>query len=244
MSKAPTVLLRHYVRIPPNIQNWFPGGAPPNWRDVAFNDLTEAGCCMHVETLLPNAGGVRSAVHGNDFYFEIGRDRSRPDTAFLVRIERMTDSRLPRRPPVRFDRTFILLPDGNPPFLDPVNDLFADESPQLVNERPSAPVTPTPQLISRLIASASDTRHQLRPTPTPALLPDVTTFLERLRRIWDALPIGPARDPNPTARVAAARTTEAVRPNAAGTKRSPRRFWIQTAEQCGLRFARKSSGPS
>ena len=199
---------------------------------------------MHVEALLPNAGGVRSAVHGNDFYFEIGRDRSRPDTAFLVRIERMTDSRLPRRSPVRFDRTFILLPDGNPPFLDPVDDLFADELPQLVNERSSAPVTPTPQLISRLLASASDMRRQLRPTPTPALLPDVTTLLKRLRRIWTRFRLDKHATPTP-------RQESLLHGRLKPSDLTPQErndlldvFGFKLLNRRGLRFARKSSGPS
>jgi hypothetical protein len=32
---------RHYVKVPPLIQQWFPGGAPQNWQQIAFDDATE-----------------------------------------------------------------------------------------------------------------------------------------------------------------------------------------------------------
>ena len=70
---------RHYVKIPPLIQQWFPGGAPPKWQQIAFDDATEKGTCLVVESLTPNARGVRAALHGDIYYFEIGRDTSRTD---------------------------------------------------------------------------------------------------------------------------------------------------------------------
>jgi hypothetical protein len=54
---------RHYIRIPPFIEEWFPGGAPANWRRAAFDDATAQGTCLVVELLPANDKGTRAAVH-------------------------------------------------------------------------------------------------------------------------------------------------------------------------------------
>ena len=78
---------RHYLKIPTTIQYWFPGGAPADWRTRAFDDATEKGTRLTFHALRPSAEGPRAAVYGDEFYFEVGRDRDRTDTLFLTRIE-------------------------------------------------------------------------------------------------------------------------------------------------------------
>src|SRR5437667_7135534 len=119
---------RHYVKVPPLIQQWFPGGAPSEWQRLAFDDATERGTCITVEPLPANDRGVRAALHGDHFYFEIGRDSSRKDAFFLMRINRAHEDRFPRTQPQRLVGEFTLWPGGNPPGLDVVDDIFGIEA--------------------------------------------------------------------------------------------------------------------
>src|SRR5436190_20119598 len=70
---------RHYLKIPATIKDWFPGAAPQNWRELILQDATEGGTCIRILPLAANAQGVRAAVFGDEFYFEIGRDQRRAD---------------------------------------------------------------------------------------------------------------------------------------------------------------------
>ena len=67
---------RHYVKVPSNIQQSFPGGAPDNWRAAAFEDATEGGTRLTLTTIPGSDPGTRLAVYGDRFYFEVGLDRT------------------------------------------------------------------------------------------------------------------------------------------------------------------------
>jgi hypothetical protein len=177
---------RHYVKIPPLIQQWFPGGAPTNWQQVAFDDATERGKCLVVEVLPPNARGVRAALHGDTYYFEIGRDGSRRDAFFLMRIETAGAHRFPRSQPRRITGEFRLWPShGVPPALDDVGGIFG-VAPQTDDEaaEPALAARPSPLLVARLSSVASEVRHSFRPWVDVVVPPDEGAFLEALRAVW------------------------------------------------------------
>ena len=58
-----------------------------NWRAAAFEDATEGGTRLTVTTIPSNDQGPRLALFGDQFYFEVAKDRDRSDTLFLTRIE-------------------------------------------------------------------------------------------------------------------------------------------------------------
>src|SRR5687767_14168877 len=114
---------RHYLKVPVTIQQYFPGGAPENWRLAAFEDATEGGTRL-TSTLIPaNDQGPRVALFGDRFYFEVGKDRDRSDTLFLTRIE---FARSPSRVPRIIDCEMRLWPGGLPSRLDDVDEVFED----------------------------------------------------------------------------------------------------------------------
>src|SRR5690242_18334063 len=107
-------MVRHYIKIPTTLRSWFPGGAPPSWRDEIFADATAEGTKLVIERIAPNSEGVRAALYGDRFSYEVGKDRDREDTLFLMRIE-AADRKLPRTVPISFDRAITLWPGGDPP---------------------------------------------------------------------------------------------------------------------------------
>src|SRR5437867_2257531 len=112
---------RHYLKVPSTIQSYFPGGAPADWVIRAFDDATERGSRLTLLEVPPNEMGPRAALFGEEFYFEVGRDRGRPDTLFLTRIER---AKSPNRVPRSVECEIRLWPGGLPVTLDSVEDLF------------------------------------------------------------------------------------------------------------------------
>ena len=75
-----------------NFKNSFDGSVKLQltpFRGVIFDDATEKGRCLRVLPLLQNPMGVRASVYGDEFYFEVGRDKLRPDALYITRIERM-----------------------------------------------------------------------------------------------------------------------------------------------------------
>lgn len=120
---------RHYLKVPGTIQQYFPGGAPENWRAAAYEDATEGGTRLTLTLIPANDQGPRLALFGDRFYFEVGKDHDRSDTLFLRRIER---GKSPYRVPKIVDCEMRLWPGGLPSRLDDVDHLFAD------SDRPAA----------------------------------------------------------------------------------------------------------
>ena len=134
---------RHYIKIPYTVAPWVPGGAKGDWQTEIWRDITGNGREVVIEFLPPNAGRDRSALHGDHFYVEVGRDRDRRDTVFLMRVQ-SAEVRLPRRYPVTLKTELLQWPGGFPMDLDDVDSLFSQTEP---SEAPMAPrVEPSPLL--------------------------------------------------------------------------------------------------
>jgi hypothetical protein len=79
---------------------------------------------------------VRVALHGDKYYFEVGRDRERDDTIFFTRIEAASDQRQPHSTPRKIDGEFRLWPAaGDPPPLESADALFNVASTKPVSAR-------------------------------------------------------------------------------------------------------------
>lgn len=173
---------RHYLKVPNTIQNWFPGGAPADWRARAFDDVTERGTRLTVVTIPSNDQGPRLAVFGDQFYFELGRDRGRSDTLFLTRIEW---AKSPSQVPRIIECEVQLWPGGVPPTLDHVDHLWG-EGPVRVAETPDASLTqarvePSAALVAALASAPPDLRDRYRGATLAASASDL---LSPLRTLW------------------------------------------------------------
>ena len=183
MSPQPPATKRHYIKIPPSVAEWVPDGADGDWRDRIVKDVAGGGHLV-VEPMPSNDLGVRAAVHGDRYYIEIGRDRdpSRSDTVFLMRVQ-SADQRLPRRSPVNVACEVRLWPEGVPPLLDPVDDLF--DSPPAGAEAGAPEVSP---LLKRLLSKApKELRMHVRPGTDVQEPHEPAAFLAPFRHVWSRL---------------------------------------------------------
>jgi hypothetical protein len=176
-----TMSKRHYLKIVNTIASWVPGGAGEDWRGDIFRDVFREGEKLVLEPLVPNDRGVRAGLHGDRFYVEVGRDRERGDALFLMRVEY---ARLPRRQPTHLTRRITLWPDGAPPPLDDVGDLFGvDDAHETVRAEDPLP-EPTPLLQRSLAELASTLRVAVRPGTDVHASPAPETFLAPFRQMW------------------------------------------------------------
>lgn len=175
----------HYLKVPPSIERWVPGGARARWQQDIFNDLTERGTRLVLEPIPGNDLGVRAAVHGEKYYAEIGRDRDRSDALYLTRIEL---HRLPRRNVMTVEARFELWPGGTPNTADSVAYLFGTEE-DAVQPKSRTESQPSPRLL-RLLAEASSTIRPLFRPGTDVPLPDSPgELLQPLRALTTRLRI-------------------------------------------------------
>lgn len=176
---------RHYIVVPKLLQPFFPGGAPPNWRDVAFDDATERGTSLTIERLAPNDDGVRVAIYGDRFYFEAGRDKYRNDTLFLFKILR-ADAMVRRSERRTFGAELVLWKDGTPPPADSVAFLFgiADEDAAGEQAPTAVPLSASPLLLSLLEQAPETLLSRFRPGSEEAEPVDVSDFIKMLNRVW------------------------------------------------------------
>ena len=176
---------RHYVKVPSTIQQYFPGGAPENWRAAAFEDATEGGTRLTLTTIPANDQGPRLAVYGDRFYFEVGRDRDRSDTLFLTRIAR---AKSPYRVPRVVDCEMRLWPGGLPSRLDEVDHLFADSTRSDANSialpEVGQAVLPGPVLLGLLAEAPKDLRSKFRPARDVGAMSTAAELLRVLRTVW------------------------------------------------------------
>ncbi len=191
---------RHYLKVPVTIQQYFPGGAPENWRVAAFEDATEGGTRL-TSTLIPaNDQGPRVALFGDRFYFEVGKDRDRSDTLFLTRIE---FARSPSRVPRIIDCEMRLWPGGLPSRLDDVDEVFEDSDRRAAAsiEPPQTPQTvlPGPALLGLLGQAPRELRSRFRPTTEPPNALAVRELLNSLRTIWARHRLDRVATPSPRA---------------------------------------------
>ena len=171
----------HYLKIPSAIQYWFPGGAPADWRTRAFNDATEKGTRLTYHALRQSAEGPRLALYGDEFYFEVGRDRDRADTLFLTRIEVPHELTVV---PKSLAVEIRLWPGAGAPALDRVDSLFGDSGTPdpAEHEEVVAPLAePSHLLLAALRELPQDVRERLRPRVD---LPDAKALLDPLRSLW------------------------------------------------------------
>lgn len=179
-SMAP--MRRYYMKIPTMILSYFPGSPPPDWKERAFDDATECGTRLTLMELVPNEKGVRAALFGVDFYFEVGIDKGRTDTLFLMRIER---AKPPSRVPTAVDCEVRLWPGGDPEPLDTVGTLFgeacATDALVLVSKSPRRAIVPSPEVRALLVRTSPEVRAQFRPS---AVSPSTRELLASLRTLW------------------------------------------------------------
>ncbi|MEZ5285562.1 MAG: hypothetical protein R2712_12320 [Vicinamibacterales bacterium] len=178
-------MARHYIKVPEFVRDYFPGGAPANWREAIVADATDDGTRLTVEPLPANDRGPRIAVHGDRFYYWFGRDAFRSDTLFVMRMEL---ARTPRQQPTHHFAQFERWPGGNPAGADSVDGLFGI-TPQTEVEEESGvdelPLTePTPLLISRLGETPALPLDRFRPVTQAALPTDVENAIEAFRWCW------------------------------------------------------------
>jgi serine/threonine protein kinase len=173
---------RLYLKIPPSLQQYFPGGAPVDWRERAFKDATEAGTKLTMLELPANDLGPRAALLGDDFYFEVGLDRSRTDTLFLTRIE---PAKAPNRIPHPVKCDVRLWPGGVPPVLDSVSDLLGRALIEAEEPAPAPVVGPTAVPSAALLAMLADVKADVRRAFRPARTESTAVqLLTPLRSLW------------------------------------------------------------
>ena len=173
----------HYLQIPFSLQEWFPGGAPENWRNVIHDDAWKGGGRLILETLPPND-------HGDRFYYEAGRDRKRSDAIFLMRLE-PAEHRVRRETSRSYAcRLLSFLGAASPP-LDPVDPIFgASVTATTIDARPLEDVIesdfaePSPLLLGLLQKAPKDVRILFRPVPKVEEPSEVKAFLAPLQRLW------------------------------------------------------------
>ena len=172
---------RYYIKIPYTVAPWVPGGATGDWQTDIWRDITSNGREVVIEFLPPNARGDRSALHGDHFYVEVGRDRDRRDTVFLLRVQ-SAEARLPRTYPVTLKADLLQWPGGFPTDLDDVDGLFLRTGP---SEAPiAAHVQPSPLLMSLLGAMPASIRQRFRPGTEVDEPTGPKEFLLPLRQLW------------------------------------------------------------
>jgi len=175
-------MARYYIKVPEFVRDYYPGGAPANWREAIVADATDDGKRMTVEPLPANDRGPRIAVHGDSFYYWFGRDEHRPDTMFVMRME---PGRMPRQQPVHHFGRFERWPGGNPPGADAIDGLFGIlpeaevEQEKVEQPRPR----PTPLLLGKLSGLSASAIESFRPGATPSPI-DVGKALEAFRWFW------------------------------------------------------------
>src|SRR5690349_12741534 len=103
-----------------------PGGAHGDWQKAIWSDISSTGQPLSVEFLEPNQKGDRTAIFGDRYYVQVGRDwdPERRDTVVAIYLG-SADARLPRRVPTRLDSALVIWPGGYPEALDNVDRLFA-----------------------------------------------------------------------------------------------------------------------
>ena len=173
----------HYLKIAGNLFEWIPGGAVGDWQQQLFDDATYRGTKMVVERLPPNDKGVRAALWGERYYFEVGRDRDRADSMFLMRVER-AEHRARRGQPITLARDIHRWRGADGPDRDDVAEVFGAPA---VTES-SSPTTeadePTQHLLGLLAAAPAELRSKYRPPPAEPELPEVNAILDTMRRVW------------------------------------------------------------
>jgi hypothetical protein len=173
---------RLYLKIPPSLQQYFPGGASPDWRERAFKDATEGGTKLTMLELVPNDLGPRAALLGDEFYFEVGLDRSRTDTLFLTRI---APAKAPNRMPHSVNCDVRLWPGGVPAVLDLVADLLGAGETEPDSPVPSPVAGPNVVPSAVLLAMLADVKPEVRREFRPAKLESTAVeFLAPLRNVW------------------------------------------------------------
>ena len=179
-------MARHYVKVPAFLRDYFPGGAPDNWRETVVADATDGGKRLTIEPMPPNERGPRIAVHGNRYYFWLVKEEFRSDTLFVMRIEQ---ARNPRQQVSDYSGTFQLWPGGNPEVFDSVADLLGGEPSEPDEEL--KPVAPEPSpLLLRAIADVPESVVSLfRPEAEGGAAPDVPVMLQDFRRFWRRHPL-------------------------------------------------------
>ena len=181
-------MVRHYVIVPAFLREYFPGGAPDDWRETVVADATDGGTRLTIEPMPPNERGPRIAVHGDLYYFWLGKDEFRSDTLFVMRIER---ARNPRQQVRDYSGKFQLWPGGHPQVLDSVADLFGGESSESEPDEELEPAAPEPsRLLLQAIADVPASVVTLfRPEAEDAAPPDVPVMLQNFRRFWRRHPL-------------------------------------------------------
>lgn len=172
---------RHYLKIPYTIAPWVPGGAQGDWRAAVHADVAANGELV-LEHLSANHLGARSAIHGDRYCIEIGRDRDRRDCVFLMRIEPAED-RLPRSTPLKLRTRLELWPGGYPPDLDRVDHLF-DQVDDMEEDPRQQVEEASPLLLSSMASVPESLRRRLAPGTDMDEPDDPHQFLQSLRLLW------------------------------------------------------------
>ena len=120
-------------------------------------------------------------MHGDRFYVEIGRDRDRRDTVFLMRVQ-SAEARLPRSYPVTLKTELLQWPGGFPTELDDVDDLFFQTEPS--EAQMVARIEPSPLLRSLLGGMPTSIRQRFRPGTDVEEPTAPRSFLLPLRQLW------------------------------------------------------------
>ena len=175
-------MARHYIKVPAFVRDYFPGGAPDNWREAIVADATDGGRRMTIEPMLPNERGPRIAVHGERYCFWLGKDEFRSDTLFVMRMEVARD---PRQQVHDYIGTFKLWPGGNPEGFDSVAGLLGEEStePESDDETETAGPEPGP-LVLRAVSEVPAALGEFRPTVEAIEPGDVPELVNSFRRFW------------------------------------------------------------
>ena len=183
---------RYYLKIPFSIRSWYPGVIPADWREAIWRDVTEHGSALVFEQLPPNDLGERLALHGEQFCVQVGRDKDRYDTLYVIRIEPAERS-LPRSNPLRVACDIELWPGGNPVFREAVGALLRPganrEKPDTIPEADEDEDTvtqaqPTPLLIAILAQTPATIRSRFRPSEGTAEPGEARAFIEMIGAVW------------------------------------------------------------
>ena len=191
---------RHYLKIPNSIRNWYPGTAPSDWRETIYRDVTEEGRRLVLERLPANEMGDRLGLHGDRFYVQVGRDKDRYDTFYVIRIE-SADRHPLRQVPVKFDCQIALWPGGIPEHRDPVGPLFGaqgqgfrasmttevsepEESEDEESLDSPLQTQPSPLLQSMLHQTPANIRERFRPGCQPEEPIQAVALVDMIAVVW------------------------------------------------------------